>query len=129
MDRSTLTEETLKAEANGDEAYLRRLAEADRSGRLHELTPKYGTGPGAGSGSSQYSGGGSGDPEQGGDLEQRIEEAARLNERVGAEDTAEALRRIQDAENPQSALQKAHRRARSVGDDYTAEEFENLLDD
>jgi hypothetical protein len=118
MDESQLTDETIAAREAGDDRHLDRLARAEKMGTLSEVRPRY-TGdaePDSDSGDSS-------------DLEARMERQAELNERAGAEGTAEALRRLKDAESPEKALQKAQRRAENMGDEYAAEEFSQLLRD
>ena len=120
MDEQTLTEETLAAQEAGDEARLQELARMEKLGNLDEAEPKYAeAAPSTSSSSTDTSG----------DLEQQIEQAAQLNELAGAENTAEALRRMKDAEDPRKALQKARRRADSVGDEYARGEFDDLLEE
>jgi hypothetical protein len=116
VDESQLTNETIQARKAGDHRHLDRLARAEKMGTLDEVRPRY-TGdaePDSDSGDSS-------------DLTARMERQAELNERAGAEGTAEALRRLKDAESPEKALQKARRRAENMGDEYAAEEFSQLL--
>jgi hypothetical protein len=118
MDQSQLTDETIAARQAGDNRHLNRLARAEKMGTLDEVRPR-------------YTGGADGDNEErdSSDLTARMERAAQLNERAGAEGTAEALRRLKDAESPEKALQKAQRRAENMGDEYAAEQFAQLLRD
>jgi hypothetical protein len=133
MDRETLTEETLAAEGAGDVQRLNELARLERRGRLDEATPKY-VEPSRASESTRADSTpndseGTSEARDASGLKRRLGEAARLNELAGAEETAEALRRIRGAEDPKRALQRAHRRAQSMGDDYSAGEFAELLDE
>ncbi len=118
MDESQLTEETLAAREAGDDRHLDRIARAEKMNQLDEVPPK-------------YTGDADGDNEAGdsSDLEARMKRQAELNERAGAEGTAEALRRLKDAESPEKALQKARRRAENMGDEYAEEQFSQLLRD
>jgi hypothetical protein len=125
MDRDTLNAEWALATEEGDTERINELQRLERNGAIADEAPQYAEGSGSGSTEAN----GAGESSEATALEGRIEQAAQLNERVGAEDTAEALRRIKGAENPQSALQKARRRAESMGDDYNAEEFAELLDE
>ena len=116
MDDSQLTDETIAAREAGDDRHLDRIARAEKMNTLDEVPPK-------------YTGGADGDGDSGdsSNLEARMERQAELNEQAGAEGTAEALRRLKDAESPEKALQKAQRRAENMGDEYAAEEFSQLL--
>jgi hypothetical protein len=116
VDESQLTDETIAAREAGDNRHLDRIARAEKMNTLSDLDPK-------------YTAGADGDNEAGdsSDLEARMERQAELNERAGAEGTAEALRRLKEAESPEKALQKARRRAENMGDDYAAQEFSQLL--
>jgi hypothetical protein len=124
MDTETLATETELARQNGDHDRLRELGRMERRGNLDEATPKYAEGSSTDS-STSSSTGDTGSTSS--DLEDDLERAARLNELAGAEDTAQALRQIKSAEDPQSALQRAHRTAQNMGDQYSAEEFGELL--
>lgn len=124
MDTETLATETELARQNGDHDRLRELGRMERRGNLDEATPQYAEG---GSTDSSTSGSTDDTGSTSSDLEEDLERAARLNELAGAEDTAQALRQIKSAEDPQSALRQAHRTAQSMGDQYSAEEFGELL--
>jgi len=116
MDEAQLTEETLAAREAGDDRHLDRIARAEKMNTLSDLDPKYTGDADSDSDSGDSSG-----------LEARMERQAELNERAGAEGTAEALLRLKEAESPEKALQKARRRAENMGDDYAAQEFSQLL--
>jgi hypothetical protein len=132
MDTETLARETELARQEADHDRLRELGRMERRGNLDEATPKYAetdSSDSEGSSTDSSTSGSTGDTgSTSGDLEARLERAARLNELAGAEDTAQALRRIKSAEDPQSALQSARRRAENMGDEYNAGEFGDLLD-
>jgi len=128
MDTETLATETELARQNGDHDRLRELGRMERRGNLDEATPKYAEGSSTDSSTSSSTGDSPDDTgSTSSDLEDDLERAARLNELAGAEDTAQALRQIRSAEDPQSALQRAHRTAQNMGDQYSAEEFGELL--
>jgi len=116
MDQSQLTDETIAAREAGDDRHLDRIARAEKTNTLSDLDPKYT---------------GDAEPDSGdsSDLTARMERQAELNERAGAEGTAEALRRLKEAESPEKALQKAQRRAENMGDEYAEEQFSQLLRD
>lgn len=116
MDEAQLTDETIAAREAGDDRHLDRLARAEKMNQLDEVPPKYTADGDSDSGDSS-------------DLTARMERQAELNERAGAMGTAEALRRLKDAESPEKALQKARRRAESMGDEYAEEQFSQLLKD
>lgn len=123
MDRSDLNLAYARADEENDDRRLEELRRAERRNEIDELEPKYLDSEDSDPSTSSSSTGTSGD------LEEQIEQAAQLNELAGAEETADALRRMKDAEDPQKALQKARRRADSVGDEYARGEFDELLDE